>query len=167
MSYARLQAELLAHRDSREALLTAVLTHTTETLLMISTALPGANKTPPGSAHLFTWGLQQLHKGLGDCRELAGGEDLLGPYRILATTFDPRRVKAICLAIEAEVPAARLLDLDVYAADGLRIGRDLVGEPARRCLLCEQAAADCIRLRRHSMESLLSYVDGLLESYIE
>lgn len=166
MSCARLQTELLAARDAREAVLGALLANTPGTLVMVSSALPGPDKTPPGSAALFAWGLAELHRRLGDGVDLAGGEDLLGPYRVVASALDARWVKTHCLAIEAASPAARLLDLDVYT-EGVRLGRADIGEAARRCLLCEQPAADCIRLRRHSLEALLERVHELLAPFVD
>jgi holo-ACP synthase len=165
MSYVRLQAELLAARDAREALLTALLANGPGTLIFASTAIPGPDKSPPGSLALFDRGVDRLRRKLGSSRLLAGGHDLLGPYRMLASTIDPFRVKRCCLAVETAEPAARLLDLDVYDSTGTRIGRADLGVPPRSCLLCEQPAGDCIRLRRHSMASVLDHVDTLLNAF--
>lgn len=166
MSFAKLRSELLAARDAREAVLAALLDGASTTLVTVSSAVPGPAKTPPGSTALFAWGWRQLHQRLGGaCQDLAGGEDALGPYRIAAVAVDPCRVKAVGLAIETAIPAARLLDVDVYAADGSRIGRADIGQLARRCLLCAEPATDCIRLNRHSMERLLDHVGYLLAPF--
>ena len=164
MSYVRLQAELLAARDAREALLAALLANGPGTLVFASTAIPGPDKSPPGSLALFERSMARLRRELGVSRLLAGGHDRLGPYRVLASPADPCRVKHRCLAVETAEPAARLLDLDVYDQTGTRIGRTDLGAPPRSCLLCEQPAGDCIRLRRHSMASVLDHVDTLLNA---
>lgn len=164
MSYASLQAELLAARDAREALLGALLANGPDTLIFASTAIPGPNKSPPGSSVLFDRGMARLRRKLGSFRVLADGHDPLGPYRVLASSADPLRIKQICVAIENADPATRLLDLDVYGDTGARIGRADLGAPPRPCLLCEQPASDCIRLRRHSMASILDHVDTLLNA---
>lgn len=166
MSYARLRVELLAAREAREALLAALLRSATEALILISNAIPGPNKTPPGSAALFAWGVQELCQRIeGDYRIMAEGEDALGPYCIIAAAVDPYPLKATALDIETALPAACLLDLDVYSADGMRIGRAELGAPARRCLLCAEPAVDCIRLHRHPMERLLEHVGQLLSAF--
>ncbi|QTF93492.1 citrate lyase holo-[acyl-carrier protein] synthase [Halomonas sp. BM-2019] len=164
MSYAKLQAELLAARDAREALLVTLLAEGPGTLIFASTAIPGPDKSPPGSLALFEQGLERLERRLGASRQLAGGHDRLGPYRVLASPAEPRRVKHLCLAIETREPAARLLDLDVYDGSGARIGRADLGLAPRRCLLCEQPASDCIRLRRHAMTAILAHVHSLLHA---
>jgi len=38
--------------------------------------------------------------------------------RSSSVTVDPRQLKAVALSVETAIPAARLLDLDVCAADG-------------------------------------------------
>ena len=165
MSYAKLRVELLAAREAREALLAAVLREATAALVLISSAIPGPDKTPPGSAALFAWGLQELQQRLGNCRIMAEGDDVLGPYCIIAAAGDIHALKTTALDIETALPAACLLDLDVYSADGMRIGRAELGAPARRCLLCAEPAVDCIRLNRHPMERLLEHVGQLLSSF--
>ncbi len=165
MSYVRLRAELLAAREARDALLATLLDEVTTPLVMMSSAIPGPDKAPSGSTALFTWGLRQLQDRL-DCRRLlAHGEDALGPYGFIAAAAVPRRVIMVSLLIEAALPPPRLSDLDVFAADGSRIGRAELGEPARRCLLCAEPAVDCIRLNRHPMEHLRNHVGYLLASF--
>ncbi|MCB1805485.1 MAG: citrate lyase holo-[acyl-carrier protein] synthase [Candidatus Competibacteraceae bacterium] len=78
---------------------------------------------------LFNWGWQQLQQQLAPQRILGGREDIRGPYCIAVTATAPYTVKRICLTIEHIVPAARLLDLDVYTAYGQRIGRVEIGAP--------------------------------------
>jgi holo-ACP synthase CitX len=166
MSYARLKTELLVARDAREALLASARAGAATTLISVSTAIPGPVKTPPGSEQLFEWGLQQLQQRLRLSRVLAGRVDLLGPFSVISVDMPPQQVKQICVAIEQQQPAARLLDLDVYAADGRRLGSSDAGAPARRCLLCAQPATDCIRLQRHPLEELLAHVKSLLTPFV-
>lgn len=177
MSCASLRTELLTARDAREALLAAVLAHSTEpgyqadpaaaagALVVASCAIPGPEKSPAGSRTLFDWGQRQLQQQLVPQRIVGGREDILGPYCIAVTVIAPYTVKRICLAIEQAVPAARLLDLDVYTAYGQRISRTDIGAPPRSCLLCQQPASDCIRLYRHSMGALLDHVTVLLDTF--
>lgn len=164
MSYARLRSELLATRDRREALLGPILAEATTTLVLASTAVPGPWKRPPGIDGLFWWGLVRLAGHIDTCRLLLSASDLLGPYAVLSVDTEPHVAKRACLAIENGHPAARLLDLDVYATHAARVGRIDVGEPPRPCLLCKQPAADCIRLNRHPTEALVERVEALLEA---
>lgn len=165
MSYARLRSELLAARDAREALLGSILAETATTVVFASTAVPGPRKRPPGIDALLRWGVERLEGEIDTCRLMINESDLLGPYAVLSIDAEPCIVKLACLTIENDHPAARLLDLDVYAADTTRVGRINVGEPSRRCLICEQPAVNCIRLNRHPMEALFERVGHLLKAF--
>jgi holo-ACP synthase len=162
MSCAKLKAEILAARDNREAMLNAVLGTTPASLVFVSTALPGPRKDLTGSDDLFRWALTELERRLGSLQALAQGRDVLGPYAIVAVGLSAAITKQACVALEDSQPPARLLDLDIYGADGTRLGRLDIGQPARRCLLCNQPAADCIRLKRHATEELIHHAKNLL-----
>ena len=112
---------------------------------------------------LFLWGRRQFGLRLPHCRHLVTRIDRLGWCAVFAVegTRLPT-VKRTCMTIEDSHAAARLLDLDVYMADGVQLGRAQIGAPARRCLLCDQPASDCIRLRRHPIQALQTHVNDLL-----
>ena len=165
MSYARLRSELLAARDAREALIGSLQAETAAVLLFVSTAIPGPEKHPPGAQALLDWSIARLYDRIDDCRLLVTESDTLGPYVALAVNKQAAAAKHVCIGIENEHPPARLLDLDVYAANGARLGRADVGAPARSCLACGEPAFDCIRTNRHTLESLLERVDTLLKPF--
>ena len=80
--------------------------------------------------------------------------DALGHFALRVLDADPISVKRLCIGLEESHPAARLLDLDVYASETVQIGRASLGLQARRCLVCDQSAVDCMRSRRHSIAAL-------------
>ena len=129
-----MQAALLEARDARQALLEAGRPPAGAALLAVSLALPGADKEPPGALALFTWALAQAVVRLPGARPLHSGGDALGPFALLAVPAAPEAVKRTCLAVEAARPAARLVDLDVYDADGRQLDRAALGLPPRACL---------------------------------
>lgn len=65
------------------------------------------------------------------------------------------QIKALTMAIEAEEPYGRLLDLDVEDENGQKCSR----EQPRRCLLCEQPAFICASRRLHSVADLVQAVE--------
>lgn len=166
MSYARLRAEILAAREAREAALAGLPALqglvTDPTLVFASTAIPGPRKTLPGGDALLRRAVAELERRLGRLRILRQGRDVLGPWLIAAAAADAAGVKKICIGIEDRHPAARLVDLDVYAAGGRRLGRADLGRPPRRCLLCDQPAADCIRRQSHPPAALAARAEALL-----
>ena len=165
MSYARLRSQLLAARDAREALIGSLQAETATVLVFVSTAIPGPEKHPPGAQALLDWSLARLQERIDDCYLLMAGCDVLGPYAVFAVNKQAAAAKYVCVGIENEHLAARLLDLDVYAANSARLGRAEAGESARPCLVCSEPAFDCIRINRHSLEILLERVDTLLKPF--
>jgi len=91
--------------------------------------------------------------------------DLLGPYALLAADGDALALKRQCIALETRHPAARLVDLDVYAADGAPIGRAALALPARACLVCAEAAVDCMRVKRHEACTVIAKAHELLAQF--
>ena len=95
-------------------------------------------------------------------RRLAVLDRQAQPLRLLGRQ---RQAKRRCLTIEERDPAARLVDLDVYDRDGAQLGRAQLGLPTRRCLICGEAAVDCMREKRHPLEAIVARTDELLVTY--
>ena len=130
--------------------------------------IPGPDKTPAGSAALFRSLLEQLEQlacAFPGSSLIEQSSDALGPYAIIALQIDPQLAKLRCIAIETALPAARLIDLDVYSAMGVQIDRASLGLAARPCLVCQAPAVDCIRLKRHSIDQVIAKTHELLSTY--
>jgi holo-ACP synthase len=169
MSFDRLQCEILASRDARETALAQVLAQALgqNTVVFVSTALPGPCKTLPGADALFGWGLAELASRFGNIKTWVRNQDVLGSYAILEIPELANNVKQACIAIEDSKPVARLLDLDIYDVKGRRLSRSMFGEPLRTCLLCDQPAVDCIRLHRHSLDKVTDHAQHLLAGLLD
>jgi holo-ACP synthase CitX len=156
------QAEALATRDARQALLDAHRPPAGSALVAVALNVPGPDREPPGALALQAWALARLVAAFPAAHPVHSGGDALGPFALLLVPGEPLEVKRRCVALEATIPAARLVDLDVHGPDGLPAGRAALGLPARPCLLCEAPAVECIRLRRHPLPAVLARVHGLL-----
>ncbi len=153
---------VLAARDARQALLDAHRPSPGEALVALALNLPGPEKEPPGALELFAWALAQAAGRHGGARRLHSGADALGPFALLAVPSDSVAVKRACVAVEEARPAARLVDLDVYGAEGRQVDRAALGLPARPCLLCPAPAHECLRAARHPLPDVLARVGALL-----
>ncbi len=162
-------AALLTARDERQRELNCILelarAEESASLLMISANVPGCEKLRPGISRLLRGALDTLHDAIG-LKLLFTGRDLLGPFHLASSNRLPVDAKRAAVLLEAENPSARLLDVDVYGPDGFQVDRAGIGLPPRGCLLCDEAARECILLQRHSNTELLSRVDSLLQPFI-
>lgn len=88
-----------------------------------------------------------------------------GPELLLAVDAEPGDLKRAMVRLEESHPWGRLFDLDVLDdAGGLRIiTRAMVGEPPRRCLVCEEPSVVCARSRAHALEDLSAAVAALVD----
>ena len=163
---AGLRAGLLAARDARQALLDRHVAAGHAAVVAVSLNTPGPEKAPPGGAALFRLALLRLDRALAAHRPrlLHRGDDALGPFALLAVELAPAAAKGACLALEAALPAGRLLDLDVHGPGGVPLGRAELGLPPRPCLVCDAPARECIRLGRHPAEAVAARVRALLSS---
>ena len=51
-------------------------------------------------------------------------------------------------------------------ADAVPVGREDIGLPPRRCLLCGKPARFCMRAKSHTTQELLDKIDRMLDSYL-
>ena len=154
----------LEARDQRQQALSRFIGEGHPTVLSLSLNIAGADKLPPGSAGLFAWALREIRAVCAPGGAFEVSQDALGHFAIIASGRDPLQVKRLAVALEEAKPAARLVDLDVYRS-GEQIGRSELGLPARTCLLCDQAAVDCMRSKRHSPLEVIAKAHELLANF--
>ena len=111
------------------------------------------------------WVREKLHADFPELACLTEARDVLGPYALFGLDIDPPIVKKHCVGLETERPSSRLIDLDVYTADGRQVDRGSLGLQGRSCLVCDQRAVDCIRAKRHTFEETISKVHELLTPF--
>lgn len=88
-----------------------------------------------------------------------------GPEALYVVDGPAVAIKRAAVALEDSHPLGRLWDMDVLHPDGSIFSRRLLGEPARRCLVCGGAAHACARSRAHPLEELLGVIDRMIEEY--
>ncbi len=175
------RAELLAARDARQAAIDRAVARLRaggegelgavqpaapgSSIVAMSLAIPGEEKTPPGAFELFAWASRRVRLALPGGAVIHAGRDALGPFELFAGAATPVRAKLACVAVESADAAARLADLDVLAPDGRPLDRAALGLPPRACLLCGEPARECIGARRHGTAELASAARELLAGF--
>lgn len=158
-------SSILSARDRRGELLETHLAQGHEALSFLSLNIPGVEKKPRGSGRLFTWSLSLLSGEFPEAGKLVTGDDALGPFALFSLNREAVAVKRLCIQLENGYPAARLIDLDVFDAAGLQVGRLALGISPRPCLICPLPAVDCIRLGRHPAMEVFAKIDELLAPF--
>ncbi len=156
--------EALATRDERQVALDR-WRGVGVTLVSVSLAIPGPVKTPPGAVALYAWAVDQLRSAFPAARRVYLTKDALGPFDLWTTPGDATIVKRRCIAIEGSLPAARLLDLDVFSPEGITIDRHALQLPPRPCLCCGEPARDCVRAGRHAAEEVVAHALDLIATF--
>ncbi|HPD97629.1 MAG TPA: citrate lyase holo-[acyl-carrier protein] synthase [Synergistales bacterium] len=77
---------------------------------------------------------------------------------------DGREVKMIAMKVEARSWGS-VIDIDVIGPEGTLHGESLGRDP-RRCLLCESAAKECAREKRHDINTLREAASRLVNEGI-
>lgn len=158
-----LRRQLLEAREARQALIERA-SGADRAVVFASTNIPGRDKYPPGITHLLGQAADEVAGSLPTV-PLHQGLDGLGPWAAFGVPLPPDAVKRATIDIEATLPAGRLLDLDVYAADGRQVNRASLGLPARACLVCDRPAVECMRLARHSPDAVVAAAAVLLHPH--
>jgi holo-ACP synthase CitX len=158
-----LRRDLLAARDARQAALDEAVRSGWPAVIAVSLAVPGEEKAPAGAARLFAWAARRV-AAMG-ATPLRRSDDALGPFALFALARDPVEVKRAGVALEAEQPAARLLDADVVGPSGALVDRAAIGLPPRACLCCGEPARDCIRISRHPPAEVVARACALLAAF--
>jgi holo-ACP synthase len=89
-----------------------------------------------------------------------------GPEAFMILDTSAEELKRMVLAFEEEHPIGRVLDLDVMDRDGKCLSREAAGLPPRKCILCNSPARECIVLRRHDTDEVLSRIREMVSSYL-
>lgn len=156
---------LLAAREQRQAALLDALRAAPEALVFLSLNIAGQDKWPVGAERLFDWALRETLAACVQSSPAVLAHDALGSYAIVVGPSAALELKRRMVSIESAKAAARLVDLDVYDASGIQIGRQELGLAPRTCLLCAEPAVDCMRAKRHPVEEVIARTHELLSNF--
>jgi holo-ACP synthase CitX len=175
-----LRRAILRAREGREELVRRLArdlpreTRVRSCIVLAATALPGVEKTPFGLIEAFLVSAAIVEGTLGKRigreqgarprgRRLPARRDRLGMLQAWVAPIEATEAKAACVSIEPGLPLGRLIDIDVYGESGIAVHREDLGLARASCLVCNEAAWDCIGTRRHSREELALAVSAILD----
>lgn len=158
--------QLLQSRDARQEKQAMLLrANPACTLVCLTVVVPGAVKRTDDSLVVAQAALEALQKAFGT--QAVSTADLpTGFEAYLLTPLAPVKAKEIAVGVEDTHPLGRLFDVDVLSADGIPLSRADIGQPARKCLLCDREARFCMRNHSHTTGELLQEIHRLVETYV-
>lgn len=151
---------MLASRDARAAHQKELLgQHPGCSLVCLTVQLPGAEKRNALSQVIAQAGVAAVREifrpEYEELRDLPTGFE--GYFLVAMAAVETKR--RAC-QIEASHPLGRLMDIDVPG-----IGREEIGLPPRRCLLCDNEVRYCMRAKTHTQEELLQKIKQMVNDY--
>lgn len=160
--------EVLRNRDNRVQHQRDALEFFGRPLVSVTIVNPGPVKDSPSARKVMTHALKALMAAMADRSwEVLNWEvryDPTGPEALLVVDAGSLELKQAMTRLEEENPLGRLWDLDVIDPQRGAISRKTLGLPARRCLLCGEAAHACGRSRAHSLQELQNAIEEIIHA---
>lgn len=130
-------------------------------LLCLTMNIAGPVKRTPLVRLLFDEGLRSIAEMRFAVTEQRIIDTATGCEAFFSIDLPAETIKEAVTALEDAFPAARLFDLDVLTPHGTKLSRST----PRKCLLCENPAADCASSRAHGLDALQDKTDALLSEF--
>lgn len=155
--------EILWGKEKRAQLQADLRRRYRSTVVSITVNMPGRSKYTDETVDLVYYALVKLRKRIRTENFVLLEERIYhcftGPEAVIAVEGDAADIKGLGVSIEEETPTGRLLDIDVFDAEGRQISRASLERKDRKCMACSEAAIDCIRSEAHQQDVLLSEVN--------
>ncbi len=90
---------------------------------------------------------------------------LEGPMSILVVDADSFELKKLCVSIEENHGLGRLVDIDVYDENYCVLSRADFNMKRRKCYICEDLAIICSRVKKHSEDEIISFVESCVNNF--
>lgn len=152
-------AEVLSMRDKRAAIQKQMLSLPTfekGCLICFTLNISGSIKTFSLAEKGFYEGIRVIKQNLNSekIQKIIINNQKAGYEFFCLTEADARSVKRKMIQLEMMHPLGRLFDIDVLDENGMKIRRQDLDSPERRCLLCGQDGHSCARGKKHPVSQL-------------
>ena len=168
----KLLNEILQARESRVAIQREIISEYNLPLISITLNIPGSKKDSLKIRKIYRECirvvkiklLKQRESTIVYERERLSAE---GPeFFVVVDGFAAKTLKKMFIQVENEHPLGRLFDIDVISKDFSLVSRKDVNVPLRKCIICEDAAINCISMRKHKRDEIIKTVDNLIDQFL-
>ena len=150
--------------ERQRELLTA---HPGMSLICLTVQLPGPVKRNELSLKIARAGVEAVREAFAP--EFEEQRDLeTGFESFFLVSLSPADAKRLACSIEDTHPLGRMMDIDVIVPEApvtVPLGREALGLPPRKCLLCDNEVRLCMRARTHTTDELLAKIKEIVDSY--
>lgn len=161
--------QMLAARERRAARQQAALARLARPVVSLGVVMPGPMKDNDQSRTILDAATRSLDTLFTARRwpvlffEPVGGPT--GPEALYVVDAEALDIKRALVELEDSHPLGRLWDLDVICPRRGILSRRALGQPPRRCLVCDAEAHACARSQRHSLTQLLAVIGEKVDAY--
>lgn len=138
-----------------------------QSLILFTVIKPGPDKITPETQGLFASGRRAIEDALLGCMiaplQVDSRELVTGREYYIALYLPAMDAKRRMCEIEDILPFGRLLNINVFDADGSFIPRTALGYPERCCLVCGKPGYECARTGAHTLEEVEEIADIIME----
>ena len=154
---------VLANKDQRAELQAKLINvYSNDTLIAVKLNIPGPIKNNQYIKDMFDTGLEFfLADNNFEIIQQMKRDAPTGPEAILVVSQAGAEVKKQAVKFEDNYDLGRLFDIDVLTKEHGHWSRTELGEPVRKCLICDYPAKECARSRKHSVAELQQKIEEL------
>lgn len=158
--------QMLAAREKRAARQRELIEKYGKTVISLTVVAPGEYKRTGDTAFVARVADGLVRDSFASGIIFRQAIDEITGYEFLYVLDAPgAEVKEKTVQIEETHPLGRLMDIDVIAAGGKSISRADIGQNWRKCIICGQSPAYCMRAKTHITEELLDAIKEKVERY--
>ncbi|WP_019228978.1 citrate lyase holo-[acyl-carrier protein] synthase [Sedimentibacter sp. B4] len=161
--------EILESRELRAKKQIELLTRYPYTLISFTLNTPGPIKSSGLYTNIHKAGIQHLMKVLQDMDvnivHMETIEKNTGREGFISVDLDPYQAKKIAAEIEDTHDLGRIFDIDVFDQLHNQLNRASIQLKPRKCLLCDEEALVCMKMKTHTYEELIEKVEEIGNLY--
>jgi holo-ACP synthase len=160
--------DILLEREQRVEYIQKLLQEYNCPVVFVRVNYPGLNKINPVTEDITQLVTEELLDKFKDKIKLQlFRTSAEGPTLTLVLDEGALQVKRTSIKIEDENRLGRYADIDVYEPITFQgISRKDLGIDARKCYLCEEAAHNCVRSRKHSQDEVIKFIHNAHKEYM-
>lgn len=161
--------EILESRELRAKKQIELLTRYPYTLISFTLNTPGPIKSSGLYTNIHKVGIQHLMKVLQEMDvnivHMETIEKNTGREGFISVDMDPYQAKKVAAEIEDTHDLGRIFDIDVFDQLHNQLNREAIQLKPRKCLLCNEEALVCMKMKTHTYEELIAKVEEIGNSY--